>query len=249
MRQKQTLIIFLTLVICFTITSLAIPTPPQSLAQSGLIDPTAMYQVTFNATWSQETHPHPSGSAAFPSNSAHFSGLIGGSHNENVTFWQSGMLASLGIQQMAEFGSKGSLSNEVNIAITAGTANEIISGGGIGQSPGTVSIASVAMYKSYPLVTLTSMIAPSPDWFVGVSGLSLLDDQGNWVAEKTVTLYPYDAGTDSGPDYTSPNTATNPPEVIASLRGVRPFSSEPIGTLTFTRTDLPEKLYLPLLFR
>ncbi|MEM7029860.1 MAG: spondin domain-containing protein [Chloroflexota bacterium] len=245
MRQKQAI----TWIVSIAILSFLSSFPATGQAQSGQFDVTASYQVTFESTWSQDTHPHPNGSALFPTNSAHFSGLIGGSHNNGVTLWQSGQLASLGIKRMAEFGSKGDLRNEVDAAINDGTAYAVISGGGIGLSPGSVTIASVLMNKTHPLVTLTSMIAPSPDWFVGVAGLSLLDDQGNWVTEKTVVLYPYDAGTDSGVDYTSGNSVTSPPEAIASLQGISPFSSQPIGTLTFKRTDLPQKIYMPLLFR
>ena len=50
----------------------------------------------------------------------------------------------------------------------------------------------------YPLVTLITMIAPSPDWFVGVAGLSLLDGSGRWRKRVDVDLYPYDAGTEDG---------------------------------------------------
>ena len=86
----------------------------------------------------------------------------------------------------------------------------------------------------YPLVTLVTMIAPSPDWFVGVSGLSLLDEFG-WVNELEVVLYPYDSGTDDGTTYSSANADSSPKQPIRSLRGVTPFSDAPIGTFTFTR--------------
>ena len=58
------------------------------------------YEITLDATWSNATHPQ-----AYPS-SAHFSGLIGGTHNANVSFWQTDELASPGIKRMAETGSK-----------------------------------------------------------------------------------------------------------------------------------------------
>ena len=67
----------------------------------------ATYTVTFEATWSAETHP-----ANFPA-SAHFSGLIGGTHNGAIGFWTDGELASLGVKQMAEWGSKSALQGEV----------------------------------------------------------------------------------------------------------------------------------------
>ena len=43
------------------------------------------------------------------------------------------------------------------------------------------------------------MIAPSPDWVVGVSGVSLRNaaDDG-WQPFLTVDLFPYDAGTEEG---------------------------------------------------
>ncbi len=157
--------------------------------QAQQVEETATFRVTFDSTWSQTTHPHPNGVTSFPSN-PHLSGLIGGSHNGNVTFWQNGALASLGIKNMAELGAKTDLQNEVTSAISAGNANAVISGGGIPLSPASVSINSFSMNKEYPLITLTSMIAPSPDWFVGVSGMSLLDGQGNWIPERVVMLYP-----------------------------------------------------------
>ena len=79
------------------------------------------------------------------------------------------------------------------------------------------------------------MIAPSPDWFVGVSGRSLQDESGEWLEELEVTLYPYDAGTDDGATYTSANADSSPQQPIRGIRGEAPFSDAPIGTFTFTR--------------
>lgn len=194
----------------------------------------ATYSVTFEATWSNETHPHTN----FPSG-AHFSPLIGATHNADTTFWQTGALASEGIERMAETGATGTLRSEVEAQIANNNALAVLSGGN-----------TFEINQTFPLVTLVTMIAPSPDWFVGVSNLSLLDEQGQWVASQVVTLYPYDSGTDNGPDYTSPNEDTQPAEAIARIRNEFPFSDNPIGTFTFTRLDAPEpdyQLFLPLL--
>ena len=190
---------------------------------------TVEYTVTFESTWSAATHP-----IDFPPN-PHFSGLIGGTHDDQVTFWMEGELASPGIQNMAENGNKSPLDSEVQAAIDAGTAGAIISGGGISPSPGMVS-ETFEVEDAYPLVTLVSMLAPSPDWFVGVAGLSLRD-QGEWVDELVVDLHVYDAGTDSGPSYLSPNQPTNPPvPIFEHMFG--PFASDNfVGTFTFVRTD------------
>ena len=186
------------------------------------------YNVVFQATWSAETHP-----TDFPA-SAHFSGLIGGTHDSRVTFWAEGSLASPGIKNMAETGSKSPLSAEFETAVLEDRGGGPLSGGGISPSPGSVELA-FDITVEHPVVTLVSMIAPSPDWFVGVAGLVLLDD-GVWADEVIVQLLPYDAGTDSGATFTSANEVTDPPAVIARIQVSPLDTSTPMGTFTFTRT-------------
>ena len=152
-----------------------------------------------------------------------------------MAFWTLGGTASAGVESMAETGGTATLAAEINARIPDG-ALTVIGGSGTG-SPGSATIRQFSVNTEYPLVTLVTMIAPSPDWFAGVSGLPLLDENGQWIEELTVTLYPLDAGSDSGPYYTAPNQDTSPREAIGSLQGVAPFSSAPVGTFTFTRTD------------
>jgi hypothetical protein len=194
---------------------------------------TATYTVTFESTWSAGTHPQD-----FPPN-PHFSPLIGGTHDTDVVFWEPGALASTGIQNVAELGQAGQLREEVNRAIDAGTALTVISGEGIASSPGVVS-TSFDVTVSHPLVTLVTMIAPSPDWFVGVHGLNLFRN-GRWAEEVVVPMLPYDAGTDSGATYRSPDQPTPPPEPIFLIQGPPLLVGDavpPLGALTFRRTDL-----------
>lgn len=189
----------------------------------------ATYTVTFESTWSATSHPED-----FPPN-PHFSGLIGAGHNGTVTFWSEGELASPGIRNMAETGSKSPLTDEIAAAITAGTADRTLSGGGIGTSPGSVSL-TFDITERFPLITLVSMVAPSPDWFVGVSSLNLLES-GEWIESLSVELFAFDAGTDSGTTYTSANLPTDPPEDITRINGA-PFlvnnEVPSLGTFTFT---------------
>ena len=195
-----------------------------------LFDPaanTATYRVVFDATWSRSTHP-----TDFPAG-AHFSPLIGAVHNGGATFWALGDTATRGIEVMAETGGTGPLRTEINAEIPD-NALAVISGSQIG-SPASTTIQGVGVREDHPLVTLVTMIAPSPDWFVGVNGLSLLMDDGRWVDEVQVVLYPLDSGTDSGTSYRSANRDTSPQQAIRSLKGVSPFSDAPIGTFTFTR--------------
>ena len=149
----------------------------------------------------------------FPNN-PHFSGLIGGTHNSAVTFWEAGGLASPGVKRVAELGVKSTFRDEVESAIEAGSAEHVVSGSGIRNSPDSVQL-EFQVSQQHSLLTLISMLAPSPDWFVGVSGLDLFDF-GDW-RDAVITLYVYDAGTDSGPSYASPNQPTSPPEEIERI--------------------------------
>jgi len=60
------------------------------------------------------------------------------------------------------------------------------------------------------------MIAPSSDWFVGVSGLSLREND-QWLGQVSVDLYAYDAGTEEGSGFSLNNSATSPHEAISLL--------------------------------
>lgn len=187
----------------------------------------ATYRMTFTAAWSLENHP-----VDFPPN-PHFSGLIGASHNVHVGFWEMGGIASPGIEAMAETGSKTLLEGEINGAIAAGTAREVVSRGSLDPSPGE-RVWTFNVYSRHPLLTLTTMIAPTPDWFVGVDSLRMAEN-GVWKDEVVVSLHPYDAGTDSGTTYLSANDDTDPQEPIHDLSNEYPFTgTPPLGTFTFT---------------
>ncbi len=192
-------------------------------------EPTAEYDVVFNATWSATTHP-----TDFPAG-AHWSGLVGGLHNIGVEFWHPGVNSSTGMQLMAELGGKTTLLAEVNAAITAGTANRTLSGNSISSGAGT-STLRFQIDRTHPLVTLVTMIAPSPDWFAGVRGLPLIEN-GQWVQSKTVALFPWDTGTDSGATFASPNLVSSPRGVITRIvtppLGTNGYAP-PMGTFTFT---------------
>ena len=199
-------------------------------APTGAAEPTAQYTVRFEATWSARSHP-----VDFPDN-AHFSPLIGGTHDARVRFWRQGDLASPGIQAMAEAGQVSPLDDEVRAAIGRGRADQVLKGGDA-DSPGAAAL-SFTIRQEHPLVTLVTMVAPSPDWFVGVSSLSLLED-GAWVEERVVRLVPWDAGTDSGGTFRTPNQPTSPHRPISHITSGPLGAGAPfLGTYTFTRTDV-----------
>lgn len=190
------------------------------------------YRVTFDATWSSLTYP-----TAYPAG-AHFSSLIGGVHNTSANFWTPGSAASAGIEQMAETGGTSFLRGEVQAAINAGRASAVISGGGV-SSPGSIS-TTFDVSPEFPLATLVTMVAPSPDWFVGVHDLDLRSGSG-WISSLVVDLAGYDAGTDNGLNFTSTDIDANPRQPIAMLAAPFPTAGPLLGRFTFTRlTPTPE---------
>ena len=124
----------------------------------------------------------------------------------------------------------------VNLAIGAGTADAVVSGGFIAPSPGSVTV-QFSVSQAFPRLTLVSMVAPSPDWFVGVAGLELFDG-AVWVSNAVVTLYPLDAGTDDGPSYLSPDADSSPHVPISTISSGPLGNATPLGTFTLQRLDL-----------
>ena len=102
-------------------------------------------------------------------------------------------------------------------------------------------------------MSLLSMLGPSPDWIVGVSALELCLKNCSWVNEKVMNLYLWDAGTDSGVTYLSPNAPTIPQERIKRITATNPNTPEspffdssgakmkPFAKLTVSRQRIYEK--------
>lgn len=55
--------------------------------------------------------------------------------------------------------------------------------------------------RKHPKLSLASMIGPSPDWVLGVSGLNLCLKNCTWQESLDIDLYLWDAGTDHGISY------------------------------------------------
>ena len=162
----------------------------------------AEYLVTFTINWNSTDFPtdYPSG--------AHFSRLIGWSHEADETLFKTGTMASEGIKNMAETGGTSPLDNELKALIEEGKGYEHYIGSGLGSGSGEIEI-SVKVTEQYSSVTLATMVAPSPDWYIAVVDINLMENN-SFVDQKTVEAHVYDAGTDSGSTFTSPNEATDP---------------------------------------
>jgi hypothetical protein len=191
----------------------------------------ARYRVTVTGLWSTPSFGVPAG--------AHLTTFVGAVHNSNVSLWKEGSLASNGIEQVAENGNGTILLDEINTHIAHGKAAALLLF--LPPTPtGTVS-TNIYLNSSFSQVSFASMLAPTPDWFTGISSVDLLEN-GTWVPEKMIDIYSYDAGTEEGDVFSTNNPDTSPKQPI---RKITPSISSvmangntilgPIATITFVK--------------
>ena len=111
-------------------------------------------------------------------------------------------------------GKRTTLKRELAEEMSKKTVLKLIKGpSGTLSSPGNLTVHEVIVNDHYPLVSVITMIAPSPDWIVGVHDLNLCDGQ-SFKDRVSHDLFVYDSGTDNGTKFDSPNSVTSPPEKI-----------------------------------
>ena len=164
------------------------------------------YRVTFDIDWNSTNFPidYLSG--------AHFSKLIGWSHDGSQTLFKVGSQATAGIKNMAETGATSPLNGEFDELIEKEKGFNYFIGGNLGKGSGSI-VLDVEVTEKYPSVTLATMIAPSPDWYIAVVNINLLTNN-SFVDQKVVEAKVYDAGTDNGVTFTSKNEVTSPQQSI-----------------------------------
>ena len=156
--------------------------------------------------------------------------------------WSVGGIATPGIESMAETGSVSSLCREIDAEADRGGSTACVRGSEPSfPSPGSVGL-SFETTEEHAVLTLVSMIAPSPDWFVGVSGMPLMEE-GCWRERIEVELIGYDAGTDSGATFTARNADVTPHEPIGLIRELPAAVREvPFATLKLTLREESESI-------
>ena len=162
----------------------------------------AEYTVVLKSTWTPKTHPfqYPKG--------AHFSGLIGASHNASYSIFALGRRPTPGLERLSEEGKHSPLDDEINAAIAAGRAGMMFETGQLKNFKDSL-VTTVRVDPAHPLVSLVAMIAPSPDWFTGAADVNLVEN-GGWARSRTLRLIAYDAGGDNGTTYLAPDKDANP---------------------------------------
>ncbi len=190
----------------------------------------AEYRVVVKSTWTARAFPseYPSG--------AHFSGLIGASHNANYSIFAVGRRPSPGLERLSEEGKHSPLSDEIRAAIEAGNALEMFETGSLKNFKDSL-VTTVRVDAAHPMVSVVNMIAPSPDWFTGASSVNLAEN-GAWVTSRTLILPAYDSGGDDGTTYKAADRNTNPKKPTsrsANRHFVVKGKVKPVATITFTK--------------
>ena len=104
----------------------------------------------------------------------------------------------------------------------------------------------VEVTTCFSKVSIITMLAPSPDWFIGIDSLDMCNN-GTWRESMNVTMLPpWDAGTEEGTTFSISNAATSPHINIfqitnstpGAFNGPNPIPS--LGEFRFMGLHLPE---------
>ena len=193
--------------------------------------PPVRYQVTFERTWSAQTHPQD-----FPL-LAHFSPVIGVTHDDRYEPFRIGASPTPGDEQLCEEGKHQPLDGEIRAAIAAGTAGALIETPDPLRSVPQSATANFEIDPTHPMVSIAAMIAPSPDW-CAVAADVVLYENGQWITKKTVELVGWDMGTDSATSYRALDDDTRPRGTIQlndSPYFVKSGKRVAAGSVTFVR--------------
>ncbi|XP_018495861.1 spondin-1-like [Galendromus occidentalis] len=211
----------------------------------------AKYEMTFEGLWSRYTHPK-----GYPDNEwlTHFSDIIGASHAADFKMWEYEGFASEGVKSVAEHGATKKL--EAELKAKSGKIRTIIKARGLWYpNVNGKTFAVFRVDRKHHVISVLSMLGPSPDWLVGVSSLELCLKNCSWLASKTMNLYPWDAGTSEGVRYVDEQRSPSVPQqrirrITSSFPNHldSPFYDptgtpmKPVAKLTITRQRLYEKV-------
>ena len=141
-------------------------------------------------------------------------------------------------------GNTSTLETEINTRITAKKAWKLILPGGARLDPNATRTGiNVQVTSNFSKVSIITMLAPSPDWFIGIDSVDLCDND-KWRESMNVTMLPpYDAGTEDGTAFSTNNSATDPKVNIfeitnntaGAFNGPNPIPS--LGEFRFVKTD------------
>lgn len=192
---------------------------------------TANYDISLTTIWNATDH------TSIPTD-PHWSPLACATHKNMNDILEFSVPAPMtnGIKDIAETGNTSNFQSEIN-----GNSNvdQYIQEGFSprGAENSIASRSNLNVSEGFPYITLVSMVAPSPDWFIAVNSINLRSgnnpDANGWENTFTMDVFAYDAGTDDGINYMSNNSTNSPRQPISKITG-SPINENRMGTITFT---------------
>ena len=191
----------------------------------------ANYQITVTGKWQMPQFGVPP--------NVHFTYFAGMVHNSTSSLWMPGQNSSLGIKNVAENGGLTQIIHEVDSILALNNSISHIAF----PPPSAIGMVTSNIHcnSNFSYVSFASMIAPSPDWFIGVHDLNLYNNKV-WQTDTLINLYVYDAGTKEGDAFSMTGAATIPQQTIilqtpakATVLANGNSSLPPIATVRFTK--------------
>jgi hypothetical protein len=161
------------------------------------------YECSFTNLWSAETHPN-----MYPG-SAHWSPPVLAAHSRKYKMWKPGLLASEGVESVAEVGSYGKLTNELEMF----AGDFVVGTDQYNRNQQSQTLHHISLTHSTRFLSSITMIAPSPDWFSGFYELKpfgRVERERLWYESFEIETFPWDAGTEKGDTFSLNNPAENP---------------------------------------
>lgn len=178
-------------------------------SQMSGMDNMATYEVVFVPSWNPQSHPED-----YPITHAKkglLTPIIGATHGDDYRLFATGLKPTPGLERLSEMGMHKPLDAEINAAIAAGKAGSLIEADAGSEGPVHQPVSlSFEITQRHATVSLVGMIAPSPDWFYGVSTTLMKD--GAWVSSMVVPAYAWDSGGDAGTTYMADDADLDPKE-------------------------------------
>ena len=190
----------------------------------GLFGPDEMtYKVSVVVDWSSRSHE-----GNYP-NSAHLSQPVfwTGSSNPVFAIEQN---PSEGMKEFSVSGRTRALKQELESFIE----NETISQFDIKDridAPGSDSY-EVTLTREDPVFSLISKLAPSPDWFLALEGVNMLEDN-RWKDNVRVSMVALDGGVSGGNEFKNAINEEGTDQFISPLTDIRAVALPPFAYITF----------------
>ena len=172
--------------------------------------------MTFTNNWTRMAH------LGLPGN-AHFSPVVAATHDGQYDLLPIGSVADKALEQVAELGRQGDLNKEVEAQIEEGHALDLVNTENMFLNQASSQTFEIVVSNKHEYLSFVSMIAPSPDWVVGLSNLKLHSEKdGFYQGVENQPLYAINAGTeegDRGGNFSLNNRPTSPQTPIQILTG------------------------------